>query len=221
LSKWLIEKTLVLTTARKMAEAGLVVGTSGNVSLRLSSENGRELLAITPTSRYYDLLAPEDVPVIDFETEPVDGELPPSSESLLHIVIYQARKNVRAIIHTHSVYASALAVAHLGIPAILEDQMASIGGEVKVAEYAPSASDELSQNVIAALEERNAVLLMNHGMLGMGKDMCEAFAVCELVEKTAKAFYLASTMGEVHLLSPEAVDSGKAFFKMLHSVDSI
>jgi L-ribulose-5-phosphate 4-epimerase len=221
LSKWLNEKTLVLTTARRMAEAGLVVGTSGNVSLRLSPENGREFLAITPTSRYYDLLRPEDVPVIDFETEPVEGDLPPSSESLLHIGIYQARKNVRAIIHTHSVYASALAVAHLGIPAILEDQMASIGGEIKLAEYAPSGSDELSQNVIAALEERNAVLLMNHGMLGTGKDMREAFAVCELVEKTAKAFYLATTMGKVNLLSPEVVDSGKAFFKMLHGVDSI
>jgi L-fuculose-phosphate aldolase len=216
LSKWLNQKTLVLETARKMADKGLVAGTSGNVSMRLPSENGRELLAITPTSRYYDLLTPEDIPVIDFETEPVEGDLAPSSESLLHIGIYQLRKNVGAVIHTHSVYASAMAVAHLEIPCILDDQMATIGGEVKLAEYAPSGSDDLNQNAIRALEGRNAVLLANHGVVGVGRDLREALTVCEVVEKTARVFYLCLTMGKVNLLPEEAIETGRAFFKMLH-----
>jgi L-fuculose-phosphate aldolase len=169
MSKWSNEKKLVLETARRMAEKGLVTGTSGNVSMRLAPDDGRELLAITPTSHYYDRMTPDDIQIIDFETEPVEGDLAPSSESLLHIAVYQSRKNVGAVIHTHAVYASAMAVAHLEIPPLLDDQMTVIGGEIKLAAYAPSGSDELVRNVIQALEERNAVLLMNHGMLGTGK----------------------------------------------------
>jgi L-fuculose-phosphate aldolase len=97
--------------------------------------------------------------------------------------------------------------------------MTAIGGEIKLAGYAPSGSDELIKNVIEALDERSAVLLMNHGVLGTGKDMREAITVCELVEKTARAFYLSLTLGKVNRLPDEAVQTGQAFFKMLHSVE--
>jgi L-fuculose-phosphate aldolase len=216
LSRWAEEKDLVLETACKMEENGLVVGTSGNVSLRLASENGRDLLAITPTSRYYDLLTPDDIQVIDFEAEPVEGDLPPSVETMMHIGIYQARKNIKAVIHTHSVYASALAVAHLEIPAILEDQMTVIGGEIKLAPYAPSGSEEQVHNVVKALENRQAALIMNHGVVGVGGTLREALTVCELTEKTAKAYYFSLTLSKVHLLPDEAIESGKAFFQLLH-----
>lgn len=217
LGKWLNGKKLVLETARRISEKGLVAGTSGNVSLRLPLENGKEVLAITPASRYYDLLAPDDIPIIDFKVNRVEGNLAPSSESLLHIGIYKTRKNVGAVIHTHSVYASAMAVAHLEIPPILDEQLAIIGGEVKLAEYAPSGSEELAQNVVTALEERNAVLMMNHGVLGVGKDLREAFMVCEMVEKIAQAFYLSSTLGKINPLPEKAIESGMALFKKMHS----
>ncbi len=97
---WTNEKKAVLETALKMSEKGLVIGISGNVSVRLPPANGRGLLAITPTSRYYDLLTPEDIQVIDFEAEPVEGDLPPSVESMLHIAVYQARPGVKAVIRT-------------------------------------------------------------------------------------------------------------------------
>ncbi|MBN1189263.1 MAG: class II aldolase/adducin family protein [Dehalococcoidales bacterium] len=216
MSQWLDEKKMVLETAREMAGKGLALGTSGNVSLRLPPQDGREMLAITPTSRYYDLLMPEEIPVIDFETEPVEGELPPSSESLLHIEIYRMRKNIRAVIHTHSVYASALAVACMEIPPILEDQVCMIGGTIGLAEYAPSGSDELTRNVIDALKDRNAVLLKNHGMVGAGRDLREALLVCELVEKTSRAYYLCLTLGRVNLLTEEGISAGRAYFKMAH-----
>jgi L-fuculose-phosphate aldolase len=216
LSKWTEEKKAVLETSRRMEEKGLVVGTSGNVSLRLTPENGRELLAITPTSRYYDLLTPDDIQVIDFEAEPVEGELPPSVETMMHIGIYRTRRNVQSVIHTHSVYACALAIAHMEIPAILEDQMTVIGGEIKLAPYAPSGSDEQVRNVIEALEDRNAALIMNHGVVGLGRDLREAFTVCELIEKTAKAYYFSLTLGKVNPLPVEGIESGKVFFRMLH-----
>ena len=217
MSKWWEEKKLVLETARKMAEKGLVVGTSGNVSLRLKPEGGRELLAITPTSRYYDLLTPDDIQIIDFEAEPVEGNLPPSVETMLHIGIYQARRKIKAAIHTHSVFASAIAVAGLDIPAILDDQVTFIGGEIKLAKHALAGSPEQVENVIAALENRNAALLPNHGAVGIGRTMREAFTVCELIEKTAKIYLLALTLGKVNPLPAEVVEVEKAFFKMLQS----
>lgn len=217
MSKWQEEKRLVLETGQKMLEKGLVVGKSGNVSLRLPPEGNRELLAITPTSRYYDLVTVNDIQVIDFETEPVEGDLPPSSETMLHIGIYQARKNVNAVIHTHSVFASAISVAGLEIPAILDDQVTFIGGEIRLAEYALPGSELLVNHTIAALGERNAVLLPNHGAIGIGRTMREAFTVCQLLEKTAKIYLHALALGKVNPLPAEAIQIGKAFFAMLQS----
>lgn len=213
MSKWLKEKKIVLEAARKMSEKGLVVGTSGNISLRLPAGDGEELLAITPTSRYYDLLNPDDIPIIDFEARLVEGSLQPSSESFLHIGVYRSRKKVNAVMHTHSVYASAMAAAHLEIPAILDEQIPIIGGKVNVARYAPSGSKELGQNVIAALKNRNAVLLMNHGVVGVGRDIREAFTVCETVEKAAQVFYLCSTLGKVNYLPGDIGALGRASVK--------
>ena len=217
MSKWQQEKIMVLETAQQMLQKGLVVGTSGNISLRLPSEEGRELLAITPSSRHYDLLTVDDIQVIDFETEPVEGDLPPSVETMMHIGIYQARKKIRAVIHTHSVFASAIAVAGMDIPAILDDQVTFIGGEIKLAGHALSGSEEQVDNVIAALEDRNAVLLPNHGAVGIGNTLRDAFTVCELLEKTARVYCLASSLGNVNLLPAEVVEVERAYFNMLQS----
>lgn len=217
MSKWLNEKKQVLETARKIEERGLIVGTSGNVSLRLPPDGGRELLAITPTSRYKSSLNLEDIQIIDFAAKPVEGNLQPSSEAMLHINVYKARQDVRAVIHNHSVYASAMAVAHQEIPPILEDQAIFLGGEIKAAAYAPWGSQELVRNVMQALEDRNAALLMNHGAIGIGRDLREALTACELLEKTAKIYYLSLTMGKVNLLSEEALQICRSTFRKLQN----
>ncbi len=217
MSKWQEEKRIVLETGQKMLAEGLVSGTSGNVSLRLPPERGRELLAITPSSRYYDSLTINEIQVIDFEAEPVEGDLAPSVETMLHIGIYQARKNINAVIHTHSIFASAISVAGLEIPPILDDQVAFLGGEIKLAEYALSGSQELVDNTLVALGERKAALLPNHGVVGIGRTMPDAFTVCQLVEKTAKIYACALALGKVNRLPHEAVEAGKAFFAMLQS----
>lgn len=219
MSKWQEEKRIVLEAGQRMLERGLVVGAFGNVSLRLAPDDGRELLAISPSQRYYDTLTVDDIQIIDFEGDPVEGDLIPSVETMLHIGIYRARRNINAVIHTHSVFASAIAVAGLEIPAILDDQVTYIGGEIKVAEYALSGSQELVENVLAALGERNAVLLPNHGVVGIGRTMRDAFTTCEFVEKTAKIYLLASALGRVNSLPAEAVEVEKAFFALLQSGD--
>jgi L-fuculose-phosphate aldolase len=216
MSQWQKEKEQVLETARRMLAEGLVVGTSGNVSLRLPPYEGREILAITPHHIYYDLMTPDDIVIIDFEGEPLEGEIP-SAEAMLHISIYQARSKVKAVIHTHSVFASALAAAGQSLPAILDEQVTYIGGEVRLAKYAISGSQELADNVVQALGQRNAVLLPNHGMVGVGRSLREALTVCQLVERTAQIFLLSQNLGGAIPLPPEVVEAEQSFFEMLQS----
>ncbi len=209
MSKWQKEKESVLEAALKMSRQGLVVGKSGNVSLRLPPEGRRELLAITPSRKEYDLLSVDDIPVVDFGAEPVEGNLSPSIETMMHIGIYKARKNIRDVINTHSVFASVMAVAGLEIPAILEDQVILIGGEIKLAKYAISGSEELVENIVVALGERNAALLSNHGAVGIGRTIREAFTACELLEKTAKIYFCALALGKVNLRPRDALEREK------------
>jgi L-ribulose-5-phosphate 4-epimerase len=218
-SRWLAEKNLVLEAAQKLLEKGLVVGTAGNASLRLPSEGGRELLAITPSSRHYDSLGVDDIQVIDFQAKPVEGDLTPSMEARLHIGIYRARKNVSAVIHTHSVFASAVSVAGLDIPAILDDQVAFLGGEIKLAKHALTGSRQQVTNVIAALEDRSAVLLPNHGAVSTGRTMRDALTAGELIEKTARIYLLALATGRVNHLPAEALEADKALYNTLQSRD--
>ena len=205
MSKWSDEKKQVLEAARKMAEKGLVVGTAGNVSLRLPPEGDKELLAITPSSLYHDSLDVDDIQILDFKGQTIEGCLTPSVETGLHIGIYQARRNVNAVMHTHSVYASAVSAAGLDIPPILEDQVAFLGGEIKLARHAPSGSKKLIEYTLSALGTRTAVLLPNHGAVSTGKTLRDAFTASELVEKTAKVFMLAKLVGEVNQLPSESL----------------
>jgi L-fuculose-phosphate aldolase len=197
---WLKEKKEVLAAARQILKKGLVTGTAGNVSLRLTVEGQRSLLAITPSSRDYLSLTPDDIQILDFEARKVEGDLVPSVETPLHIGIYRARKDVNAIIHTHSVFASAMAVAGLSIPTIIDEQAAYLGGEIKLAKYAPSGSPELAKNAISALSKRYAVLLANHGAVGVGANLPAAFHACELLENIAMIYLLALSTGSVNEL---------------------
>ena len=212
MSVWNSEKKTVLEAAQQMAQKGLVVGTSGNVSMRLREPNGRELLAITPNGCYYDLLNVDDIVVVDFEGERVEGELTTSIETMLHIGIYRVRKKVNAIIHTHPVFSSIVSVIGAEIPPILDDQVTYLGGEIKLAEYALPGTPDLVKNVVPALGPRNAVILANHGALSVGRDMREAFTNCDMLEKTAKTYSYALNAGKINPLSTEALELEQAYF---------
>lgn len=214
LYEWMAERREVLGTAQAMLQEGLVTGTAGNVSRRLGLQGGKILLAITPTQRPYPTLRPEDIPVIDEEGEPVVGELPPSSESLLHIAIYRARPDVHAIVHTHSPYASVCAATGLEIPPILDELVVSIGGPVKVASYGFPGSQELADRVVQALGDRCGVLLRHHGAVGVGRTAEQALQVCLLIERAAQVFILAKLLGNAPLLAQEVVEAERAIYLM-------
>ena len=119
-----------------------------------------------------------------------------------------------AVIHTHSIYASALAVAGLEIPPLVDEQVVVLGGAVPVAEYAMSASQELAAVACAALGDGNAVLLRNHGVLGVGAGLEEAASVCELVERLAQVYVLALGLGRVTPLPEHVVEAEKKISRM-------
>ena len=213
-NRWRDAKRDVAATAREMAVLGLVTGSSGNVSLRLEPHDSRELIAITPSGKPYPTLNDEDIVIVDHEVEPVDGELVPSSETLLHVSIYEARPDAGAVIHTHSVFSSVAAVAGMDIPPIIDEMMITIGGPIKVSEYAFPGSQQLADKVVAALDERNAALIRNHGAVGVGRDLREALDICALVERMAQIFVYTSLMGKVNTLPADVVETELALFRM-------
>jgi len=211
---WKEEKEQVLEACRRIVAAGLVAGAAGNVSRRVEGPDGVPLVAITASKVPYHRLTAGDILVIDFEGDPVDGEGVPSSETLAHLAVYRARPDAGAVVHTHSIYASALAVAGLEIPPLIDEQVVLLGGAVSVAEYAFPGTQELADKVTAALGEGNAVLVRNHGVLGVGADLEEAVIGCELVERLAQIYVLDLGLGRVTPLPEEAIDAEKKIFRM-------
>jgi L-fuculose-phosphate aldolase len=213
---WESEKMQVIEAAQEMERKGLVVGTAGNISLRLKDPGGRDLLAITPSGRYYDSLKVDDIVVVDFAGQKVEGELKASIETPMHIEVLKARKKMNAVVHAHPAFCSAIAVARLDIPPLIDEQVILIGGEIKVAEYGFPGTPDLAKNAVSALGPRNAVILANHGVLSVGRDMREALTICELAEEMAKIYVSALSIGKVNQLPAEAVELEKAFFAAIY-----
>ena len=205
-----VAKQQVAEVARRMAELDLVSGTSGNVSARLSDG----LMAITPMGKSYEGMTADDIVVLDGDLNPVEGDLMPSSESLLHVAIYAARPDVGGIVHTHAVYSSAVAAAGLAIPPIVDEMVVNLGGAVRVSEYAPPASETVAERVCDALGNRDAALIRNHGAVAVGADPEAALKASILTERVAQIFVLSSILGSPTTLPDEVVASEAAIFEM-------
>jgi len=134
----------------------------------------------------------------------------------MHIEVHKARKKVNAVVHAHPPFCSAIAVAGLDIPPLIDEQVILIGGEIKVAQYAFPGTPELARNAVSALGPRNAVILANHGVLSVGRDMREALTICELAEEMAKIYVSALSLGKVNQLPAEVIELEKAFFASIY-----
>ena len=200
-----------------MADLGLVVGTAGNVSARVQRDSGDDLMAVTPTGVPYSGMTEADIVIADFDVDLVEGELPPSSESVLHVGVYRARPDVHAVIHTHSVYSSVLAVLGIDLPSVIDEVVVYVGGEVRVSDYAFPGSEELSANVCAALGPRKAAFIANHGAVAVGRSLDEALDICLLVERASQIYVTARSIGEVREIPTEYVEAEAAIYAMRNS----
>lgn len=209
---YMADRRAVHDWTMRMFGAGMVAGSSGNVSARIPES---DYFAITPTSVQYDLMKPEDVVVIDRERDLVVGERGPSFEADVHLAVYGARPDVGAIFHTHSIFATVCAVTGLDIPPLVEELVVYVGGTIRVADFATSGSEELGEAVIAGLEDRAAVLLRNHGVFTVGKDLRKAFTVATLIERAAKVLVFSKLLGKLTLLPEEVVATEKEFYTIM------
>jgi len=212
---WSAKKREVASTARKMATLGLVSGSSGNVSLKMGDHDTSDgLIAVTPFGTPCADLGDDDIVVVNHDGEPVEDDRLPSSETLLHIAVYRARPDVGAVMHTHSVFATVAAVAGLEIPPIVDEMTITLGGTVRVSEYAFPSTQELADNVTVALGDRAGALIRSHGAVGVGGTAQEALSACTLLERAAQIFVHASLLGKATPLPPEATEAELAIYKM-------
>lgn len=209
--RFLSQRQEVLEAAREISSARLVIGTWGNVSLKIKDE---PLVLITPSGMNYQTMGIDDIVLIDLNGTVVEGNWRPSSESLLHTTIYQRRPDLGAIVHVHSVYATAYATARQTIPVILEETAQVIGHPIATAPYATSGTQELASMAADTLGSGSAVLLANHGLVGVGKTLRGALRVCYITEETAQVAYIAAKLGTVYELTPgEISDQYRRFSK--------
>lgn len=201
-------KQSVVWGGRQMYERGLVAGTWGNISIRSEAVNR---IAITPSGRPYNELVPADIVVVDSSGNVVEGKRP-SSELLLHLAIYAARPDICAIVHSHSLYATACAVAGKPVPPCLEELVQVVGGGVDVAQYALPGTAELAENAVKALGDKTAALLANHGAVACGPSLAEALLIAEMVEKAAQIHVIAEQLGGARPLATEDIQLMRRFY---------
>ncbi|MDI2132137.1 class II aldolase/adducin family protein [Yinghuangia seranimata] len=193
---------------RRAVDDGFVVGSSGNLSVRRdgTASGGRDLVAVTPGGYPLDRLTPADCAVVDRATgEIVDGVRPPSSETPMHLALYDTAPDARAIVHTHAVFGAVVSTTRPALPAIHYNVLLFGGRDVRVADYATYGTPELAENVRAALAGgRTAALLANHGGVTLGGDLDEAYERTRILEWLCQVYVRACAMGgEPRLLGPD------------------
>ncbi len=189
----------VVWVCRELVAAGLVTGTSGNVSARTG-----DLVAVSPSGVDYGDLTAELVGVHELDGTPVEAVLNPTSEMPLHLAVY-AGTDAKAIVHTHPVAATALSTVADELPAI-HYQVAMFGGPLAVARYATYGTEQLAANVVAALHGRNACLMANHGALTYGPDLRTALTGSRYLEWLCEVYLRAMAAGAPRLLPATEID---------------
>jgi L-fuculose-phosphate aldolase len=183
----------IAEACRSLAAAGLVSGTSGNLSAREG-----DAIAVTPTGGVLAEMTPEDVTVVDLQGNVIDGGLAPTSEIGLHLGVYD-RYGAGAVVHTHAPVATALSCVLDELPCV-HYEMLLLGGTVRVAPYRTFGSPELAAAVHEALEGRTAAMLANHGTVTHGADVAGAVRATEVLEWAATLYWRAASIGTPRVL---------------------
>jgi L-fuculose-phosphate aldolase len=201
-------KLAIIEKCRVLEKMGYFIGTWGNISVRVP-----EGFIVTPSRISYDLIQPDDFVLVTSEGKVVAGHRFPSSETEIHRAVLNKKKEVGAIIHSHSPYATAVACLHLAIPPFVEDLVQIIGGQVNCTRYVPAGQHtRISEEVANTIGGENAVLLANHGVMCCGRDLEEAFAASQILEKAAFMMLAAAAKGPVIPIPEEHVRSERHRF---------
>lgn len=187
-------KEEVLWGCRVMVERGYLLGTVGNLSARVE---GGDLVVITPTSLSYDGMREEDLVVVDMEGNVVSGRYQPSIECSMHLGVYRKRPELRALVHTHSKYATAVSLIEGldALPSIDTEQSLYLGGDLNIVPFAFPGSPELALYVRDGIGTKAGLLMANHGALGVGVSMKDALVASDIIERNCEMFLLLKAAG--------------------------
>jgi L-fuculose-phosphate aldolase len=185
----------VIETAREMSRLGLSPGRSGNVSRRW-----RDGMLITPSGMAYDAIVARDIVFVDGDGMTAKSSRRPSSEWRFHTVVYHTRLDRHAIVHSHSLNATALACAHKAIPAFHYMVAAAGGADIPCVPYATFGTEALSQNVVGGLRDRDACLMANHGQIAIGETLSAALELAALIEVLSEQYCKVLALGKPNIL---------------------
>lgn len=189
MAEWMEYKEQVVAICRRLVEKGFLIGTGGNVSVRIP---GQSMLAITPSNYDYEIMQVEDICILTLDHEKVAGDRKPSIETGMHSAIYSKRADANVIIHTHQIYASVFGLINQPIPALFDEQARFLGRSVEIVSYAPSGTPMLKQALTSRLKNQcNAYILQNHGAICLASEADRAIFNVELLEKCAVTYLLA------------------------------
>ncbi|MBW2316554.1 MAG: class II aldolase/adducin family protein [Deltaproteobacteria bacterium] len=204
-------KQRLLATSKELLARGLTEATAGNLSVRLSGDR----VAMTPSSLAYESMTVEDLVVLGLDGTVLEGERAPTSEKSLHLACMRDHEDIGAAIHCHAMFATMFAVTHQPIPCVIEEFDIYVGGDVPVADYRMTGSDELGEEVARHVGERGAVLMANHGLLTVGKDPEQALKVASLVERTAQVIWGARALGDLVPLPDSTRERFAPIYKLM------
>ncbi|MHA1862746.1 MAG: class II aldolase/adducin family protein [Candidatus Thorarchaeota archaeon] len=203
-------KKELLDICLKMVENDLVIGSSGNASVRVDDD-----VIITPSSVHYTEMKVEDMVVINLKGDVLEGFRNPSVEWQMHLELYNTRSNVNAVVHTHSIYASAMAVLNESLPPMIDETVPKLGSHIRVSEYAMPGTNQLGKNVGTAIEERSAALIANHGAVCIAKTLEKALHLSIVLERTCKIYMIAKQVGTPKHLPAEVVEDEQDLWEMM------
>ncbi len=201
---------LLLDYGRRLLTDGLTTGTGGNLSVALRTQN---LIVITPSGIDYDQLRIDDISLIDFDGRRLAGEKP-SSEWHLHSALYRQRPEINAVVHTHSRFATTLALLHKPLPAC--HYLIGVAGckEVRVAPYATFGTPELAEKTVTALGSNDRCILMaNHGLIAIGNELEQAYHTALYIEEVAELYHRTLTIGNPVILSDREMEEALIRFQ--------
>jgi D-3-phosphoglycerate dehydrogenase len=208
----------IIDICKEMIKKEYIVGTAGNVSAKVKLPNGQDAFLVTPSTVEYETMQIEDLVLIDVEGNTILGKRNPTSERRLHLAIYLAREDIKAIVHSHAPFSTALSIARMPIGPIVDEIIPFIGG-CEVAEFGMAGTDELAANAVEALGDNLAVFIANHGNVACGSTLEQAWTVCQQVESAAKIQYHAAQLGTIYAIPEEAEEAEREIFDLMRDMD--
>jgi len=202
-------KEQLLWVAKEMLRTNLVQGTAGNLGARLPDGNA----VLTPSSLDYTDMTLEDLVVCDLDGNVLEGTRGPTTEKALHLSALRSHDNIDATMHCHAKFATMFALTRTPIPAVIEEFDVFVGGDVEVADYRTTGTDDLAAEVASRVGEKAAVLMANHGLFAVGKNPKDVLHIAALVERTAEIVWGARQLGDVVPLPPEVNQTFSGYYR--------